>query len=75
MIARQRVNLSRTFAHAEDKVVEDEVANRLRRFEEELATATTEFADGVARTAGPVPVTGAWCLSPASKRSVVPGAG
>lgn len=50
------MNLNRTFAHAEDKAVEDEVARRLSRFEEELATAATEFADGVARISEPVPV-------------------
>jgi hypothetical protein len=55
LIARQRVNLNRTFAHADETTVDDEVARRLTRFEQELAAATAEFTEGLEQIAGPVP--------------------
>ncbi len=55
LIARQRVNLNRTFAFESDQTVADETARRLARFEEELAAATAEFAEGMAAIAGPIP--------------------
>jgi hypothetical protein len=55
LIARQRVNLNRTFAFEKDERVPDETARRLARFEEELASATAEFAQGLSALAGPIP--------------------
>jgi hypothetical protein len=47
LIARQRVNLSRTFVLEGDHTVDEAAAMRLSTFEEELATATTEFSEGL----------------------------
>ena len=53
LIARQRTNLSRTFAFEKDQTVPDETARRLAKYEEELAAATAEFAQGVGGIGGP----------------------
>ena len=53
LIARQRVNLNRTFAVVNDQTVDDASARRLARFEEELAGATAEFAAGIQRDRWP----------------------
>ncbi|MGO9464063.1 MAG: DUF4175 family protein [Isosphaeraceae bacterium] len=55
LIARQRVNLNRTFAFESDQTVGEETARRLARNEQELTVATAEFADGMTAIAGPVP--------------------
>jgi hypothetical protein len=55
LIARQRVNLNRTFASENDQPIEDGTARRLARFEEELATETAAFSDGIKAIAGPIP--------------------
>jgi Domain of unknown function (DUF4175) len=55
LIARQRVNLNRTFASESVQPVEDGTARRLARFEDELASATTAFSDGIKAIAGPIP--------------------
>ena len=55
LIARQRVNVNRTFASERDQPVEDGTARRLARFEEELATETASFSDGIKAIAGPIP--------------------
>ncbi len=55
LIARQRVNLNRTFAFEKDQTVGAETARRLAKFEQELATATAEFAEGMAAIGGPIP--------------------
>ncbi|HKI18057.1 MAG TPA: DUF4175 family protein, partial [Isosphaeraceae bacterium] len=55
LIARQRVNLNRTFAFESDQTVGDETARRLAKFEQELAAVTAEFAEGMAAIAGPIP--------------------
>jgi len=47
LIARQRVNLSRTFVLEGDRSIDEKAAMRLSTFEEELATATTEFYEGL----------------------------
>jgi hypothetical protein len=55
LIARQRVNLNRTFAQEREKSVVDAAARRLARFEQELAAATSEFAEGISALVGPIP--------------------
>ncbi len=55
LIARQRVNLNRTFAFETDQTVGAETVRRLAKFEQELAAATAEFAEGMAAIAGPIP--------------------
>ncbi len=47
LIARQRVNLSRTFVLEGDRSIDKAAAMKLATFEEELASATTEFSDGL----------------------------
>jgi hypothetical protein len=47
LIARQRVNLSRTFVLEGDRSIDEKAASRLASFEEELAAATTEFSEGL----------------------------
>ena len=47
LIARQRVNLNRTFVLERDRSIDEADAMRLATFEEELATATAEFAEGL----------------------------
>jgi Domain of unknown function (DUF4175) len=54
LILRQRVALNRTLAHAEDKPVDDKVADRLSKDEAELAFATEEFAAKLASQFGPI---------------------
>ena len=54
LIARQRVNLNRTFAFERDQSVGAETTRRLAKFEQELAAATAEFAEGMAAIAGPI---------------------
>ena len=54
LIARQRVNLSRTFVLERDRSIADAAAMRLATFEEELAIATAEFVQGLAVNAGPI---------------------
>ena len=54
LIARQRVNLNRTFAVEKEKPIDEATARRLARFEEELASATAEFAAGIRTIAGPI---------------------
>jgi phage terminase large subunit-like protein len=55
LIARQRDNLNRTFALERDEQVDDAALGRLAKYEGELYAATTEFAQGIAAIAGPVP--------------------
>ncbi len=55
LIARQRVNLNRTFALEGEKTIDNATARRLARSQEELAAATTEFAAGICAIAGPMP--------------------
>ncbi len=55
LIARQRVNLNRTFASEKVQPVEDGTARRLARFEGELATETAAFSEGIKEIAGPIP--------------------
>ena len=47
LIARQRVNLSRTFVLEGDRSINEKAAMKLATFEEELATATAELSDGL----------------------------
>jgi hypothetical protein len=47
LIARQRVNLSRTFVLEGDKSLDEKACLRLATFEEELATATAELSEGL----------------------------
>ncbi|MFI5454522.1 MAG: DUF4175 family protein [Isosphaerales bacterium] len=47
LIARQRVNLNRTFVLERDRSIDAAAAMRLATFEEELATATAEFSEGL----------------------------
>jgi len=54
LIARQRVNLNRTFAFESDQTVAEETARRLARFERELAAATGEFSEGIAAFGEPI---------------------
>jgi hypothetical protein len=54
LIARQRVNLSRTFALEKEQTIDDSTSRRLARAEEELASATAEFAAGIRSIAGPI---------------------
>lgn len=55
MIARQRDNLRRTFAHVEDSTLDTRITQRLAKNEQELADATDEFTQGLEQIAGPVP--------------------
>ena len=55
LIARQRVNLNRTFALERETVGGRRGRGRLARFERELHAATAEFAEGLAAIAGPIP--------------------
>ncbi len=55
LIARQRVNLNRTFLIERDRSIPEAAAMRLATFEEELAAATAEFSEGL-RGAG-LPIT------------------
>jgi hypothetical protein len=55
LIARQRVNLNRTFVAEGEPNIGDEAARRLARFEGELADTTAEFAAGLAAIAGSIP--------------------
>jgi hypothetical protein len=55
LIARQRANLRRTFAQSEQPTVDAETMRRLSKTEQELATVTTEFADGMEARFGPMP--------------------
>jgi hypothetical protein len=55
LIARQRENLKRTFAEAEEPVADSAAVRRLARTERELAAATAEFTAGIEQRAGPVP--------------------
>jgi hypothetical protein len=47
LIARQRVNLNRTFFQEKDRSQGEAAIMRLATFEEELATATAEFSEGL----------------------------
>ena len=47
LIARQRVNLSRTFVMEQDRSINPAAAMKLATFEEELAAATAEFSAGL----------------------------
>ena len=55
LIARQRVNLNRTFSLEREKSIDDAASRRLARYEQELAAATTEFAAGISAMGGPIP--------------------
>jgi hypothetical protein len=55
LIARQRVNLQRTFVQAERAGAEAEAVRKLARTERELAAATEEFTRGIEQRAGLVP--------------------
>jgi hypothetical protein len=55
LIARQRANLNRTFAHEKDQPVDGAAARRLARAEEELRAATAELSQGLSAIAAPVP--------------------
>ena len=55
LIARQRVNLNRTFAAEGEPNIGEGAARRLAGFEGELADSTAEFAAGLAAIAGPIP--------------------
>jgi hypothetical protein len=47
LIARQRVNLNRTFLMERDRSIAQAATMRLATFEEELAAATAEFSEGL----------------------------
>jgi hypothetical protein len=55
LIARQRVNLNRTFAFERDPSIGEAAVMRLATFEEELADATEEFSAGLKARGGNVP--------------------
>jgi hypothetical protein len=55
LIARQRVNLNRTFLLERDRSIGQAAIMRLATFEEELATATEEFSEGLKARGGNVP--------------------
>ena len=55
LIARQRVNLNRTFAFERDPSIGEAAVMRLATFEEELADATEEFSAGLKARGGEVP--------------------
>jgi hypothetical protein len=55
LIARQRDNLRRTFAHVDDTTLDTRITQRLARNEQELADATDEFTQGIEQIAGPIP--------------------
>ena len=55
LIARQRENLNRTFRLAGETQLDDAAAGRLAKYEGELHAATAEFAQGMAKLAGPIP--------------------
>jgi Domain of unknown function (DUF4175) len=55
LIARQRVNLSRTFVMERDRSIGDRAVMRLATFEEELAAATADFSDGLRAIGGQIP--------------------
>jgi hypothetical protein len=54
LIARQRVNLNRTFFQERDPSQGEAAIMRLATFEEELATATAEFAAGLGEMGGAI---------------------
>ncbi len=55
MIARQRANLRRTFAHSEEPTVDVQTTRRLSKTEQELAQVTGEFTAGLEQRFGPIP--------------------
>jgi len=55
LIARQRVNLNRTFVLERDRSIDNAAAMRLATFEEELAAATTEFSEGLKANGAQIP--------------------
>ena len=55
LIARQRVNLNRTFVLEQDRSIDTAAAMRLATFEEELAAATAEFSEGLRAIGNPIP--------------------
>ena len=58
LIARQRVNLNRSFAQLDVPQVDAETAARLAKTERELAIVTREFAAGMEQLGMPVPSLG-----------------
>jgi hypothetical protein len=54
LIARQRVNLNRTFLLERDRSIGEGAVMRLATFEEELASATAEFSEGLKANGGAV---------------------
>ena len=54
LIARQRVNLNRTFLMERDRSIAVGAAMRLATFEEELAAATAEFSEGLRANVGQI---------------------
>ena len=54
LILRQRLALNRAFAHAEDRPIEEKVADRLSKDEAELAFVTGDFAAKLASEFGPI---------------------
>jgi hypothetical protein len=55
LIARQRSNLARTFAHADDGSLEPETARRLTETQTAIMELTAEFTQGMEERVGPVP--------------------
>jgi hypothetical protein len=55
LIARQRVNLNRTFLVERDRSIGEAGIMRLATFEEELVAATTEFSEGLKELGAAVP--------------------
>lgn len=55
MIARQRTNLNRTFAHNDESSLEPETARRLADAENALMELTAEFTQGMEERFGPIP--------------------
>lgn len=54
LIARQRVNLNRTFVAERDRTIDVAAVMRLATFEEELSVATAEFSAGLRGVGGQV---------------------